>query len=306
NPGFAPENVLAVRATLSKTSYPDPESVSRFFRNVRARLESLPGVASASGTSVLPLSGMNARMDFSVAGRPESDPSRKPGSQNRWVDPGYFETLQIPLRRGRTFTDQDDGNAPGVVVLDEALARTLFPGADPVGSRLILEDAEGKPREAEIVGLVGSVKHFSLEEEPLGTLYAPIAQIPANMLTNLLNSANVVTRTSIEPLAAAQEVRRAIREVDPDVPTGRVRTMREVRGAALAGRRFLALLFALFSIAAAALAGVGLYGTLAEMVAQERRAIGIRLALGASRSDILRHVAGRGVGLTAAGIAAGL
>jgi predicted permease len=306
NPGFAPENVLAVRATLPKTAYPDPESASRFFRNARARLESLPGVSSAGATSVLPLSAMNARMDFSVAGRPESDPSRKPGAQNRWVDPGFFSTLGIPLRRGRTFTEKDDATSPGVVIVDEALARALFAGADPVGSRLILEDAVGQPREAEIVGVVGSVKHFSLEEDAPGTLYAPIPQIPANMLSNLLNNANLVTRTSIDPLAAAPEVRRAIREVDPDVPTGSLRTMGEVRSAALAGRRFLALLFALFSIAAAALAGIGLYGTLAEMVSQERRAIGIRLALGASPSDILRHVAGRGVGLTAAGIAAGL
>ena len=306
DPGFSPENVLAVRATLSKTTYPDPESARRFFQNVRLRLESLPGVASAGATSVLPLSAMNARMDFSIAGRPESDPSRKPGAQNRWVDPGFFTTLGIPVRRGRDFTDRDNASAPGVVILDEALARALFPGVDPVGSRLILEDAVSETREAEIVGVVGSVKHFSLEEDAPGTLYAPIAQIPANMLSNLLNNANLVTRTSIDPLAAAPEVRRAIREVDPDVPTGSVRTMGDVRGAALAGRRFLALLFALFAVFAAVLAGIGLYGTLAEMVAQELRAIGIRMALGASRADILRHVAGRGVALTAAGIAAGL
>ncbi|MFY9550198.1 MAG: ABC transporter permease, partial [Thermoanaerobaculia bacterium] len=306
DPGFSPESVLSVRLTLSKSRYPDPDSVRRFFESVRSRLQRLPEIASAGATSVLPLSGQNVRMDFAIVGRPETDPSRSPGAQNRWVDAGYFATLGIPVRRGRTFTDRDDASAPGVAVMDEALAHSFFSGTDPVGARLRLEDAEGNPREVEIVGVVGAVKHFSLEEEAPGTLYAPIAQIPQNMLSFLLNSANLVARTSVDPRSAAPAVRRAIRAVDPDVPSGSVRTMGDVRGAALAGRRFIALLFGFFALAAAALAGIGLYGTLAEMVAQERRAIGIRLALGASPSDILRHVAGRGVGLTVAGIAAGL
>ncbi len=306
DPGFASESVLSVRITLVKNRYPDRETARQFFERVRSSLQELPGVSSAGATSVLPLSGANVRMDFSIVGRPEADPSRAPGAQNRWVDAGYFATLEIPVRRGRAFTDRDDARAPGVAVIDEVLARAFWSGADPIGTRLRLEDAEGRPREVEIVGVVGAVKHFSLEEEAPGTLYAPIAQIPENMLSFLLNSANLVARTSVPPLSAAPAIRRAIRAIDPDVPTGSVRTMGDLRGAALAGRRFTALLFGLFALAAAVLAGIGLYGTLAEMVAQERRPIGIRLALGASPRDILRHVAGRGLGLTLGGIGAGL
>lgn len=306
DPGFSPERVLSVRLTLGKARYPDPESAARFFESATQRLRELPGVEAAGSTSVLPLSGMNARQDFAIVGRPAGKPSEAPGAQSRWVDAGYFATLGVPIRQGRAFTDRDDSPAPGVAIVDEVLARQLFPGGDAVGSRLRLEDAEERPREAEIVGVVGGVKHFALEEEPLGTLYLPAAQIPENMLSLLLNNSNLVVRTSVPPLSAAQAVRTAIREIDPDVPTGSVRTMGEVRSAALSDRRFTALVFGLFALSAAALAGVGLYGTLSQLVAQDRRPIGIRLALGASPSHILRHVAGRGLRLTAGGVAAGL
>jgi putative ABC transport system permease protein len=257
-------------------------------------------------TSVVPLSGANARTDFRIAGREESDPSRVPGAQNRWVDAGYFATVGIPLRRGRVFTQKDDARSPGVAIVDEALAASLWPGEDPLGARLRLEDSEGKLRDAEIVGIVGRVKHFALEEEPLGTLYAPLAQIPANLLGNVLNGSSLVVRTTVPPLAAAPQIRRAIRDLDPDVPTGSVQALGELRASVLAPRRFLAVCFGLFAAAGALLAGIGLYGALAQLVAQERRAIGVRLALGASRSDIVGLIARQGVGLTAAGVVAGL
>jgi putative ABC transport system permease protein len=257
-------------------------------------------------TSVVPLSGMNARTDFRVAGRDESDPARMPGAQNRWVDAGYFATLGIPLRRGRVFTEKDDAYAPGVAIVDEALAASLWPGEDPLGARLRLEDSEGRLRDAEIVGIVGRVKHFALEEEPLGTLYAPLAQIPGNLLGNVLNASSLVVRTTVPPLAAAPAIRRAIREVDADVPTGSVQALGALRASVLAPRRFLAVCFGVFAAAGALLAGIGLYGALAQLVAQERRAIGVRLALGASRSDIVGLIARQGVGLTVAGVGAGL
>ena len=306
DPGFSPERVLSVRLTLGKARYPDAESAARFFEIATQGLRKIPGVEAAGATSVLPLSGMNARQDFAIVGRPLGKPSEAPGAQSRWVDAGYFATLGIPVRQGRAFTERDDSRAPGVAIVDEVLARQLFPGGDAVGSRLRLEDAEERQREGEIVGVVGGVKHFTLEEEPLGTLYLPAAQIPENMLSLLLNSSNLVVRTRVSPLSAAQAVRRAIRDIDPDVPTGSVRTMGEVRSAALSERRFTALLFGLFALSAAALAGVGLYGSLSQLVAQDRRPIGIRLALGASPTDILRHVAGRGLRLTVLGVAAGL
>ena len=190
--------------------------------------------------------------------------------------------------------------------MDEALARELFPAGNAAGARLRLEDAAGAKREAEIVGVVASVRHFTLEEKAMGTLYLPVAQIPENMLSNLLGNANLVVRTGGPPQMATAAVRRAIREIDPDVPTGAVKMMEDIRGAALSARRFTALLIGFFSLAAAALAGIGLYGTLSELVAVERRPIGIRIALGASRADILRHIAGRGLRLTLWGLVAGI
>jgi predicted permease len=306
DPGFAPEHALAVRITLVKSRYPDPEAVRLFFARATARLRELPDVAAAGMASVVPLSGINARTDFRIVGRDESDPSKTPGAQNRWVDAGYFATLGIPLRRGRAFTEHDDASGAGVAIVDEALAASLWPGQDPLGARLRLEDSEGKLREAEVVGIVGRVKHFTLEEEPLGTLYAPIAQIPANLLTNVLNGSNLVVRTTVAPQAAAAEIRRVLRSIDPDVPAGGVRTLGELRSSVLAPRRFLALLFGVFAAAGSLLAGVGLYGALAQLVAQERRSIGVRLGRGASRADIVGLIARQGVGLTVAGVGAGL
>ncbi len=306
DPGFSPDRVLSVRLTLGKARYPDADSAARFLETAASRLRDLPGIEAAGAASVLPLSGMNARQDFEIVGRPAAKASETPGAQARWVDAGYFSTLQIPVRRGRAFGVGDDARAPGVAVIDDTLARQLFPAGDAVGSRLRLEDAEERPREAEIVGVVGGVKHFTLEEPPLGTLYLPAAQIPENMLSLLLNNVSLVARTHLAPLSSAPAVRKALREIDPDVPTGNVRTMDDVRSAALAARRFTALLFGLFAAVAAALAGLGLYGTLSQLVAQDRRPIGIRLALGASPSVILRSVAGRGLGLTLAGIGIGL
>src|SRR5262249_3839163 len=189
--GFSSEHALSVRITLVKSRYPDPEAVRLFFERASARLRELPEVAAAGATSVVPLSGINARTDFRIVGRDEGDPSRRPGAQTRWIDAGYFATLGIPLRRGRVFTERDDARAPGVAIVDEALAASLWPGADPLGARLRLEDSEGRLRDAEIVGVVGRVKHFALEEEPLATLYAPLAQIPANLLGNVLNASSL-------------------------------------------------------------------------------------------------------------------
>ena len=306
DPGFSARNALAVRITLSKAAYPDPDAAALFYRRAVERLAALPGAVDAAAVNVLPLSGMNVRNDFRVAGRPVLDRAETPGAQTRWVDAAYFRTLGVPVRSGRAFASTDGSRSALVAIVDQTLASRVFPAGDALGSRLELEDAELNTRLAEIVGVVGNVKHFALEEEPTGTLYLPIAQVPDNMLSNLLNNSSLVVRTSGDPLLAVGSVRRALREVDPDVPTGTVTTLADVRGSALAARRFTAALFALFAAAAAALAGIGLYGALAQMVAQDRRAIGIRLALGASPSKILKAVAGRGVGLALAGAAAGV
>jgi putative ABC transport system permease protein len=304
--GFSHERVLTVRMTLPKARYSTAEATTRFFQTAAERLQRMRGVDAAGAISVLPLSAMNARQDFEVVGRPETDPSRAPGAQSRWVDGDYFQALGIEVRAGRAFTNRDDGRSPGVALIDEALAHQLFPEGDAIGSRLRLEDAAESKREAEIVGVVRSVKHFSLEENAMGTLYLPVAQIPENMLGNMLGSCHLVVRTQGAPLEAAPSIRRALREIDPDIPTGSVRSLDEVRGASIATRRFAAWMMGFFSLAAALLAGIGLYGTLSEIVAGERTSLAVRMALGATPAHIQSLIAGRGLRLTLLGIGTGL
>jgi len=306
SPGFDPRNVLAVQLSLPASAYPDGERARRFFERVEKAVREVPEVTSSGAASVLPLSGANNRTDFEILGRPAPTPEEMPGSQNRWVDGGYFETMRIPLRRGRLLKESDDGRSVAVAVVDETLARRYWPDGDPIGSRLRITATKGVSREVEIVGVAGSVRHMSLEEEPGGTLYEPIAQTPATNLAFLGSGVSLVVRTSGPPLLAARAIRKAIRSVDPDIPTGNVRTLDEAVAAVLSSRRFAAALVAFFAAAAAALAGAGLYGTLSQLVAEGRREIGIRVALGANAAAIRRHVLGRGAMLALAGIAAGL
>ena len=176
-PGFNGDHLLLTRLSLPTGKYSNREAVALFFDKVLPRLESLPGVRAVGATNVLPLSGMNVRSDFTIVGRPPLGPTDKPAAQNRWVSPGYFRALGIPLIKGRPFNAQDNADAPGVVIIDEALARRLWPDTTPLGVHLMLEDTP-KPREVEIIGVVATVKHVSLDEEPTATYYGPIAQMP--------------------------------------------------------------------------------------------------------------------------------
>jgi putative ABC transport system permease protein len=306
SPGFDPRHVLVVRLSLPRSAYPSAESARRFFERVDEDLHGVPGILAGGAVSVTPFSGANNRTDFEIIGRPAATPEETPGGQNRWVAGGYFAAMRIPLRRGRFVDASDDGRGTPVAVVDETLARRYWQGANPIGSRLRITATEGSSREVEVVGVVGSVRHTSLEEEPAGTLYEPIAQTPAPNLAFLGSGVSLVVRTAGPPLESALAVRQAIRSVDPDIPAGNVQALDQVLEGVLAARRFSATLVALFAAAAATLAGAGLYGTLSQLVAEGRREIGIRMALGANANAIRRHVVTRGVGLALAGIAAGL
>jgi putative ABC transport system permease protein len=212
------------------------------------------------------------------------------------VSPGYFGSLRIPLVRGRLFTEEDGPDDPGVVVVNRTMARRFWPGEDPLGRRIRF--GANRPWMS-VVGVVGDVRQVQLETEPREEVYVSYLQSPVNTMT-------LVARTAGDPASYARTLRQAVRAVDADQPVYNVLTMRQVLGRAVAPRRIPAVLLNLFAGQALVLAAVGIYGVMAYGVSRRRHEIGVRLALGARRADVLRLVVGQGLALALAGVAAGL
>jgi putative ABC transport system permease protein len=248
---------------------------------------------------------MNVRSDFAIVGRPALSPTDKPAAQNRWVSPEYFRALGISLIRGRAFTAQDNADAPAVVIIDEALARRLWPNTNPLGVHLMLEDTP-KPREVEIIGVVATVKHVSLDEEPTPTYYGPIAQMPPETVGFFAGNCSLAIRTDPNPLTLETAVRREIQGVDKDVPIANTKSMEQALSVSMGSRRFNLLLLTLFAATAVLLAVTGVYAVMSYSVTRRRQEIGIRIALGAQSRDVLRLVLGRGVRLVVAGVILGV
>ena len=295
-PGFRPEGVLTARISLPRNRYASVADVDRFTREVTSRIAGLPNARGAAVGHVLPLSALNVRADFTVAGRPPLSPTDSPAAQTRWSSSGWIATLGIPLLAGRDFTDADDARGRKVAMADRALVRKYLAGIEPVGAHLLMDD-----REVEIVGVVDEVRHFALDEEPLPTLYLPLAQLSPDILPFFTSRAFVIARA---PGLSPPVLREAIREADASVPAD-IRPLDEVLAAALAPRRFQALVMAFFAGAALFLAATGLYGLTAWSVTQRQREIGVRLALGATASGVVRLVVGEGVRLSLLGLLLG-
>ena len=299
SPGFRPEHVLAMQVSLPLNSYKEPQQRAAFYRQALERIGALPGVRAAGATSVLPMSGQTQSGSFNIEGRPVAPNEPRPHGDRWSVTHDYFRAMGIPLLRGRYFSERDAEDAPGVAIVDEAMARKYWPNEDPVGRRISFEGGTANPKWREVVGVVGHVKHKGLEGESRAQYYVPHPQNPGSSMF-------VVAQAEGDPSVLAGPVRDAIRSIDRDLPVYSVTTMERMVADSLAERRFSMLLLGVFAAVALLLAVVGLYGVLSYTVAQRTHEIGIRMALGARAADVLRLVVGQGLWLAIAGVGLGI
>lgn len=298
DPGMDPHNVLTFALDLPEKKYSDQQQLE-FYKQLLPRLRSLPGVVSAAGVTPLPLSGNNYIISFQIEGRPVPR-AEEPSADIKIATPDYFQTFKIPLISGRDFTERDDSNAPGVVIVNQAFAQRYFPNENPLGKRFTPGATNhGDPKPREIVGVVGNVKSRRLDVEDLPEYYVPLAQLN-------FGSMPICLRTSVDPHSVTSAVRNAVSSMDPDLPLYDIKTMDEYLSATLATPRFNAMLLEAFAGLALLLTGIGLYGVVSYAVAQRTHEIGVRITLGATRSSVVGMVLKSGLQLTAIGVAGGV
>jgi putative ABC transport system permease protein len=304
-PGFDAAGVLTARLALPAVRFGTRESIVVFERSLAERMSSLPSLAQSGMISHLPLGGLLLRVPFTVEGRP-IDRTQVPVAQYRMVTPGYFAAAGIPLKRGRTFSDLDTDRTPAVAIVNETLAARWLAGTDPIGARLLVDDNDDSPRPIEIVGVAGDVRQMTLDGDPTFDLYLPYAQLHPDNAGLAASNMFWIGRTSGDPMSLATGLARAVRAIDPDVAASGMRPMDHYLSEAVAPRRFSLSLMAGFAFSALGLAITGIYAVVAYSVRQRSREIGIRVALGARRSHVVRLVMGHGLGFIGLGLAIGL
>ena len=299
-PGFDPAGVLTFRMTLPENRYLTGKRQNDFFEEIAARVRSLPGVRAAGLVNTPPLGGFGPGTSFGVEGAPRVAAADRPTADIRTVDRDALAALGIPLVSGRGFADSDRAGAPAVVLVNRTLANRIFGGESPIGRRLVvswgLPDGSGP---VEIVGVVGDVRLSALDRPPRPAIYYAARQSP-NSLMNL-----VVKTAAADPTALLPAIREELKRLDPTIAVERPDTLESLLSRSTQGRRLPMIFLGPFSLAALLLAAVGTYGVLAFAVRQRSRELGIRIALGAQSSDVLRLVLGHAALLTAAGLAAG-
>jgi putative ABC transport system permease protein len=302
NPGFKPDRVLTLRITLPDAKYPRPPHVLAFLDTLADQLRGIPGVVAAGTTSDLPLSGDSATSVFRIEGRPGPPPGQEYQLAFHAVTPGYLRAMGIPLLKGRDFTWQDRQGSLSVGLINESLARRFWPGADPIGQRILLgPETAGRTDWITIVGVVGDVRHLALGVEP-----APDLLVGARYFANMSATLSVVLRASGDPIGLLPAIRQRIAAIDKDLPLSQVMTLRELVAESTAQQRFITLLLTILAGIAFLLALVGIYSVVSFSVSRRTQEVGVRMAFGAQKSDVLWMVVKQGTLLAVAGVVVGL
>jgi putative ABC transport system permease protein len=296
NPGFSPGHILTMSLSLPAAAYPNDVERAAFFQRLIEKSNAIPGVLRASATTLTPMGGNNLGVNVTVEGRTYA-PGAHPIAEARAVTPQYFDTLKISLIKGRFLLEQDSADRPKAVVINQKMAIKRFPGEDPIGQRLKLGLGNFS---GEIVGVAGDVKERGLEDEAAEMVYLNYQQAP------YWRDMVLMVRTAGDPLAIAAALHSAVASVDRNQPVSRIRTMESILGDSIAEPRFRTVLLGLFAFLSLALAMIGIYGVMSYSASRRTHEIGIRMALGASRSDMIRLVVGQGMSLALAGILLGI
>jgi predicted permease len=300
DPGFRSDHSISFALSLPEAKYEKPEQQAAFLDAAMGRIHDLPGVESAGAGFGMPLTSFGFSFSFEIKGQPPLKPADQPVAEVRLATPDYFKAMAIPVVKGRGFTALDRAGAVRVLLITETAANKFFPGGDPIGQHVTFGwGRDGQPLEGDIIGVVSDVKQSSLAQTTLPQFWAPYDQWP-------VSSMNVVIHTTREPMAVVADARRAIHELDPDLAVAQVKTLDEVVAESVAQPRFYMTLLTVFAVIAILLSAIGIYGVIAYLVGQRSREIGVRIALGASRANVVRLIVREAVLMAAAGIGIGL
>jgi putative ABC transport system permease protein len=296
-PGYDPHNVLTAGVYVYGDRYQKAEAELNFYDQAMERLRAAPGIEGVAMVSTLPLASSDRR-GFHIQDRPLANESEAPSPDTYSVSPDYFSVMRIPLKRGRLFDSKDRAGAPGVALISESCAKVVFPNEDPIGKHIQLGGRDDKKEWLTIVGIVGNVRQYGFDQPSNMEAYIPIAQ-------NIQFGFNLIARTDGDPLRFEQTVRQAFLSVDNTQPLYQVRPLEDYVAYSQSARRFTLLLLALFGVVAMTLAVIGIYGVISYTVSLRTRELGIRMALGADRLDVVEMILRHGLKLVAVGLAFG-
>jgi predicted permease len=310
DPGFSPNNVLTMAMSMNGERFQNTAGVAQIIRDGTDRLNAVPGVTSAAAACCLPLQG-GFGLPFDIVGRPKGNDPSTGGGGYFPVSWSYFDTFQVPILRGRNFTERDDGAAPGVVIINAAMAKEFWPKGDPLVDQLVIGPNMGpvfKEPPRQIIGIVGDMRDGGLDQDPAPTMYIPIAQMPDKVtaLNSRITPLWWIVRSRVEPSLLIKPTAVALREATGGLPVGHVRTMNEIAITTISRQRFSMLLLTIFGSSALLMAAIGIYGFMAYSVQQRTQELGIRMALGAQAPNIRNMVVRQGMVLAGIGVVIGI